>query len=335
MKTGTAKQKKVFQFYQELIKSGQGPLPYREPQKELPRKPLETRFVLHLPGLDGERWAWRWEGEDYDLWEERLRLGYLDWYRYIDGVKNSKKSDIRAKVAFYVAFMREERYPIPVENWKGAKKLGTIREQMKWMEQVKEEIPTLIPAWRAWMMQRMDTPPLPMPSDLKEWQRKWRRQCWEEFYRPYSEEDRATLQGLRNMKSAQRELELLERDEAELHRLNSILIEQLQREYSASVDGAILVREAYFRRTHFREEGCDERRILDMRTDRRSRRDKLIFQAQIPEGQLGLSKLSNQDLREKITLVNRAREFFELTAAQAEREMGLREELRKRVERRV
>jgi NADH:ubiquinone oxidoreductase subunit len=332
MKTGTAKQKKVFQFYQEMIKSGQRPLPYREPQLEQPRKPLDTRFVLHLPDPDGERWAWRWDGEDYELWEERLRLGYLDWYRYIDSVKNSKKPDVRANVSFYVSLMREERFPVPVENWQGAKKLGTIREQMEWIEQTKSEIPTLIPAWRAWMMQRLDTPPIPMPSDLREWQRKWWRQCWEEFYRPYRDEDRMALQRLRNMKSAQRELELLEKGEAELHRLNMISVEQLRREYSASGGCSELVREADFRRIHFCEEGCDEQRVRDMRTDRRSKRDKLIFQAQIPGGQLELSKLSNQELREKIMLVNRARAFSELTVAQAEREMGLREELRKRAE---
>jgi hypothetical protein len=69
-----------------------------------------------------------------------------------------------------------------------------------------------------------------------------------------------------------------------------------------------------------------------MRTDIRPRRDKLIFQAQIPGGQLELSKLEDSELRKKIMLVNRAREFADLSAEQAEREFGLREELRKRAE---
>jgi hypothetical protein len=42
--------------------------------------------------------------------------------------------------------------------------------------------------------------------------------------------------------------------------------------------------------------------------------------------------LSSEELREKIMLVNRARAFSELEVAQAERETGLREELRKRAE---
>jgi NADH:ubiquinone oxidoreductase subunit len=171
-----------------------------------------------------------------------------------------------------------------VENWQGAKKLGTIREQMEWIEQTKSEIPTLIPAWRAWMIQRLDTPPLPIPSDLKEWQRKWWRQCWEEYYQPYRDEDRMTMQRLRNMKSAQRELELLVKGEAELHRLNTISVDQLRREYSASEGRSELVREADFRRIHFCEEGCDEQRVRDMRTSRRSKRDKLFFSSANPWG---------------------------------------------------
>jgi hypothetical protein len=58
-----------------------------------------------------------------------------------------------------------------------------------------------------------------------------------------------------------------------------------------------------------------------MQTDRKSRRDKLIFRAQNPGGQLELSKIESSELREKIMLVNRAREFAGLTTEQAEREL--------------
>jgi hypothetical protein len=73
-------------------------------------------------------------------------------------------------------------------------------------------------------------------------------------------------------------------------------------------------------------------RKKDMLADRRTRRDKRIFEAQIPGGMKGLSELNEDQLREKIMLVNRAREFAELTPEQLEREQGLREELRRRAQ---
>jgi hypothetical protein len=282
MKTGTVKQKKALQFYQELVKTGQSPLPYREPQPEAPRKPLNVALLLHFPGAD-DRWAWRWEGEDYESWEHRLRLGYLDWYRYIESVKNSKSKIMKAKVSFYVSLMREERYPEPIEDWRCVKKLGGLREQQEWREKTKAEIPSLIPTWRARMMQTLENSSIPIPSGLQEWQRKWWQQCWEEYYRPFNEEDRSTLRGLKGMRSAQKELELLRKGEEEIHRLNSISLDELQRENATFAEhGSELLRETAFRRSHFREEGCSERRIADMQTDRKSRRDKLIFRVQIP-----------------------------------------------------
>jgi hypothetical protein len=208
MKEGTAKQKKVLQFYQGLVKTGQSPLPYREPQPETPKRPLNVALLLHFPGAD-DRWAWRWDGEDYESWEHRLRLGYLDWSRYIESVKNSKNKIVKTKVSFYVNLMREENYPKPIEDWRCVAKLGGLREQQEWIDRTKAEIPSLIPAWRAKIMQTLETPSIPIPSGLQEWQRKWWHRCWEENYRTFSEEDKVTLHGLKGMKSAQRELELL------------------------------------------------------------------------------------------------------------------------------
>jgi hypothetical protein len=93
-----------------------------------------------------------------------------------------------------------------------------------------------------------------------------------------------------------------------------------------------LLSEEYFRRSYYWDRGWSDRVRETKQMDRRCRRDKLILEAQIPGGMKGLSELSNEQLREKIMLVNRAREFMELASDQLEREQGLREELRRRVE---
>jgi hypothetical protein len=89
MKVGTAKQKKALQFYQELIKLGEPSQPYRDPLPKVEMRALDIGVLLNFP--DQDHLAWRWKGESDEQWEDRLTEGYLDWYRYIDSVKGSKK----------------------------------------------------------------------------------------------------------------------------------------------------------------------------------------------------------------------------------------------------
>jgi hypothetical protein len=69
-----------------------------------------------------------------------------------------------------------------------------------------------------------------------------------------------------------------------------------------------------------------------MLADRKTRRDKLIFEAQIPGNMERLSELGADQLTEKIMMVNRAKEFEELTSEQQILSQGLRDELRRRAE---
>jgi hypothetical protein len=100
-------------------------------------------------------------------------------------VENSKNGQVKAKVSFYVNLMKEGRYPEPVEDWRCTDKLKGLQAQQEWMDKVKIEIPSLIPARRAEMMRILDIPQIPFPTGLQEWQRKWWRQCWEDSYRQF------------------------------------------------------------------------------------------------------------------------------------------------------
>lgn len=158
VKRGNPKQKRALEYYQDLVKSGQSPQPYREPTPVVENIPLNVDTLLHFPG--DECWAWRWEGENEVQWWDRLKRGYLEWSRYIDSVKLSRKATVKEQVGFYVDLMKEGKSPVPVPkcNQPGqlsAKQadLQSVQEQKNWIDRVQGEIPVLMQAWREDMIQ--------------------------------------------------------------------------------------------------------------------------------------------------------------------------------------
>jgi hypothetical protein len=136
MKRGNTTQKKPLQFYQDLIKSEVPPVMHRDPLPKETAKALDMRALLRFPGDD--HWGWQWEAESEEQWQDRQNRGYLDWYRYIDSVKDTRNGVIKARVNLYVELVREGRHPVPMEDWRKlerkADKLVSRKAQDDWME---------------------------------------------------------------------------------------------------------------------------------------------------------------------------------------------------------
>jgi hypothetical protein len=126
---------------------------------------LNIGVLLHFPWE--EHWAWRWDGEGEDQWRDRLKRGYLDWYRYIDSVKLSRKPAIKEQISFYVNLMREGKSLVPVQEYIRPSKdmlrkqqwpveqseMQSVQAQKDWMDRTQEEIPALMRTWREEMIQ--------------------------------------------------------------------------------------------------------------------------------------------------------------------------------------
>jgi hypothetical protein len=103
---GTTKEKKKYQYYEELIETGQQP---RVLQQKAPvvKATMSVATLTEFPG----NWRLHWEGELVSLWEERKSLGLLDWTRLIDCCKDSKKTATQEKYRFYIQLMKSGEHP--------------------------------------------------------------------------------------------------------------------------------------------------------------------------------------------------------------------------------
>jgi hypothetical protein len=214
------------------VKSGRSPNPYQNPIPKEEKKDLDSRPLLYFPGDD--HWSWQWEAEREEQWKDRQERGFLGWYRYIDSIKNSRNGAVKAKVSFYLVMVKEGRPPIPIEDPEEsecrAKKLASHQAEQDWMDAMRAEILQLMPVWRADRARLRDNPPLPYPAGLQDWQKKWWRECWEEGYRQFREEDDIRIAKLGEMKNARRMAEEIQIQELEMSRLKSMRLDLLYKE---------------------------------------------------------------------------------------------------------
>jgi hypothetical protein len=115
MKKGTPKLKKMYQFYQTFALSGTPPETSKPIKpKEPDRCVLDVDLLMRIP--DQEHWLNQWEGEPEETWQERKKLGWLSWRRYIDGAKCSKKPAVKERNHYYIDLNGSAQNPIPIRT---------------------------------------------------------------------------------------------------------------------------------------------------------------------------------------------------------------------------
>jgi hypothetical protein len=338
MKVGTAKQKKVLQFYQDLIKAGNQPVPYREPQEPAEKRTLDLGLLLHFPKAE-DRWAWRWKGENDEQWEHRLRLGYLDWYRYIDSVKTSKKAEIKEKVSFYIQLVKEKRHPEPIQSPADSEEeedMHTVQYQKNWSDRVEKEIPAEVDAWRELMWQTLEVPQRIAPSGLAEWQRKWWFGCWDQYYAQFKEEDDAKRRTMLALRETQRKAELERQHEAWKRKIQEYSDDQLS--YQIQLMGRHTVNREILLQLLEEKKRRDEAIKLQKERQRHGltqveaekRRDTHIEGGHLPGSTKEISEGTEWDLKDWMSSLRAARSYADLKPEHLELLQDLKKEMARR-----
>jgi hypothetical protein len=320
MKKGTAKQKMTFQFYQTLVKSGQSPQPYRKPPPPAEKIILDVGILSHFPGSE-DQWTWRWKGENDNQWEERLRMGYLDWCRYIGSAKTSKRPEIKEKVGFYVQLMKEKRYPEPIQSptdLEEEEDMHAIQYQKSWIDRVKDEIPAEVDAWRELMWQTLEIPQRSPPSGLAEWQRKWWFGCWDQYYAQFKEEDSTKWRAMQALKETQRKAELEKQKEAGERKIREYTDDQLSYQIQLmgrhTVNGEILQQLLCEKRRRREAAELQKKRQNHglSQDEAEKKRDLFTNPAQLPSSKEEISGANEEDLKSWISGLRTAHSYADL-----------------------